>query len=135
MREFWTNMVNTTYISKDDMINKLQQIKGKTKLKLLKKLSNYYDNMKIRFDEDPFPRNAQGISKKYHEVLLLKNFLQTKPEVKNLKNNYYDLYNTVIRIRDEDLYIDNQYEDDNKFNDFITRNHYIGIKLRKTILR
>ena len=82
MRDFWMNMVNTTYISKDDMINKLQQIKGKTKLKLFKKLSNYYDDMNIRFDEDPFPRNAQPISKIYHEVLLIMKFLQTKHKLR-----------------------------------------------------
>ena len=35
--------------------------------------------MIIRFDEDPFAKNAQGISEVYHEVLLLKKFLQTKP--------------------------------------------------------
>ena len=34
--------------------------------------------------EDPFSRNAQGISKVYHEVFLLMKFLQTKPQVKNM---------------------------------------------------
>ena len=29
------NMVNTTYRSTEDMINKLQQLKGKTKLQFL----------------------------------------------------------------------------------------------------
>ena len=53
------------------MINKLQQLKGKTKLKFYKNISSYYDNMNIRFDEDPFAKNAQGISKIYHEVLKL----------------------------------------------------------------
>ena len=47
--------------------------------------------MKIRMDEDTFARNAQGISKFYHEVLLLMKFLPTKPEVKNMNINYYDL--------------------------------------------
>ena len=32
-------------------------------------MSNYYDNMNIRFDEDPFAKNVQGISKIYREVL------------------------------------------------------------------
>ena len=31
-------MVNTTYNSTEDMINKLQQLKGKTKLKFYKKI-------------------------------------------------------------------------------------------------
>ena len=37
IREIWMNMVNTKYNSKEDMINKLQQLKGKTKLKFYKK--------------------------------------------------------------------------------------------------
>ena len=47
--------------------------------------------MIIRFDEDPFTKNAQGINQIYNEVLLLMKFLQTKPEVKTMNNNYYDL--------------------------------------------
>ena len=47
--------------------------------------------MKIRFDEDTFAKNAQGISKICHEVLLLIKLLQTKPQVKNVNINYYDL--------------------------------------------
>ena len=35
-------------------------------------------------DEDHFAKNAQGISKIYHELLLLLKFLQTKPQVKNM---------------------------------------------------
>ena len=31
------NMVNTTYSSTDDMIDKIQKLKGKTKLKFYKK--------------------------------------------------------------------------------------------------
>ena len=54
-------MANATYNSTDDMINKLQQLKGKTKLKFFKNISKYYDNMNNRFDEDPFAKNAQGI--------------------------------------------------------------------------
>ena len=82
--------------------------------------------------EDPFARNAQGISKIYHEVLLLLKIVQTKPQVRNMNINYYDLYYTVIKVRDENKDIDNQYENDDNyyinFNDFITPNHYIGIK-------
>ena len=51
--------------------------------------------------EDAFAKNTQGISKIYHEVLLLMKFLQTKPLVKNMKFNYYDLYYTVIKNRDD----------------------------------
>ena len=71
---------NTT----EDMIDKLQSLKGKTTMKFYKNISNQYDNMNIRMDEDPFAKNAQGISKIYFEVLMLLNFLQTRPSVKNM---------------------------------------------------
>ena len=81
-------MVDTTYNKTEDMINKLQSLRGKTKLKFYKKISNSYIEMKnksFQTEEDPFAKNAQGISKIYHEVLLLMKFLQTKPQVKNMK--------------------------------------------------
>ena len=129
------NMVNTTYNSTDDMIIKLQELKGKTKLKFYKNISKFYNEMKkknFQSQEDPFSKNAQGISKIYPEVLFLMKFLQTKRQVENTNFKYYDLYYTVIRIRDENKDIDNQYEnDDNHYidiNDFITPNHYIVVK-------
>ena len=89
--------------------------------------------------QDPFSKNAQGISKIYHEVLLLMKILQTKTQIKDTNINNYDLYYTVIKSRDENKDIDNQYENDaNEYiniNDFITPNHYIGIKPRETLLR
>ena len=36
------NMINITYNSTEDMINKLQRLKGKTKLKFYKNISKYY---------------------------------------------------------------------------------------------
>ena len=143
IREIFINMVNTTYSSREDMIDKLQELKGKTKLKFYKNISKYYTETKNKNfqtqDQDPFAKNAQGISKIYHEVLLLMKFLQTKPQVKNMNINYFDLYYTVIKTRDENKDIDNQYETDENdyinFNDFITPNHYIGIKPRETILK
>ena len=39
-------MINTTYISKEDMIDKLQQLKGKTKIKFYKNINNYCTEMK-----------------------------------------------------------------------------------------
>ena len=136
-------MVNTFYNSTEDMINKLQQLKGKTKLKFYKNISNCYVEMKNRNfqtqDQDPFSKKAQGISKIYHEVLLLMKFLHTKPQVKNMNINYFDLYNTVIKVRDENKDIDNQYDNNENdyidINDFITPNHYIGIKQNNEILR
>ena len=111
------------------MIDKLQQLKGKTKLKFYKSISDYYDKMNSRFDEDTFVENAQGISKIYREVLLLVKFLLTKPQVKNMKINYYDIYYTVIKKRDDKESEDNKYE--NNFislKDGIIPNHYVGIK-------
>ena len=142
IREIYINMVNTTYNSTEDMINKLQSLKGKTKLKFYKNISNYYTEMKnknFQTQEDPFAKNAQGISKIYHEKLLLMKFLQTKPKVKNMNINYYDLYYTVIKTRDGNKDIDNQYENDDNdyinFNDIIIPNHYIGRKNDNEILR
>ena len=44
--DIWMNMVNTDYILTEDLINKLQSLKGKTKLKFYKNKSNYYKEMK-----------------------------------------------------------------------------------------
>ena len=118
------------------MINKYQQLKGKTKLKFYKNISNYYNEMKIKnfqTEQDPFSKNAQGFSKIYHEVLLIMKLLHTKPQIKNMNNKYFDLYYTVNKTRDENKDIDNN--DYFNFNDFFTPNHYIGIKPRETILR
>ena len=129
------NMVNTNYNSTEEMISNLQQLKDKTKLKCYKNIINYYKEMKnINFqsEQDPFTRNAQGISNIYHEVLLLMKFLQTKPQIKNMNFNFYDLYITVIKVRDENKDIDNQYENDDNdyinFIDFINPNLFIGIR-------
>ena len=126
-------MVNTNYNTTDEMINDLQSLKGKSKLKFYKNTSNYYREMKNKnfqtYDRDPFSRYAQGISKIYHEFLLLMKFLQTKPDNKNMNIKYYDLYYTVIKTRDENRNKDNDCEnDENDFidiNDHITPNHYI----------
>ena len=68
------NMVDTTNISSKDMINKLQELKGKAKLKFYRKTRKFDDNMNIKMDEDPFAKNAQIISKIYIELLLLMKF-------------------------------------------------------------
>ena len=78
--------------------------------------------MNIRFYENPFAKNAQGISKIYHEVLLLIKFLQTLRQVKNLNIKYYDLYYTVIKTRDGKNIIDTEYE-----NNFINFNDIVPI--------
>ena len=98
-------------------------------------------NKNFQTQQDPFSKNAQGKSKIYHEVLLMKRlmkFLQTEPQAKNMNINYLDLYFTVIKVRDENKDIDYQYENDE--NDYINLNdivpnHHIGIKPREAILR
>ena len=96
-------------------------------------------NKNFQTQEDLFSKNAQGIRKIYHEVLLLVKFLQTKPQVKNMNINYYDLYYTVIETRDEYKHIDNQYENDENdyisLNDVIIPNLYIGRKNDNVMLK
>ena len=141
IREIWMNMVNTTYNSTEDITKKLQNLKGKTKLKFYKNISNYYEEMNIiwqndtfQFEGDPFSKNVESIGKIYHEVLLLMEILQTKPQVENMNINYYDLFYTVIKNRDENEVVNDKYEDNENdyinFNDYITPNHYI---VRKNI--
>ena len=59
-------MVKFIYNSTQDMIGKLQSLKGKTKLKIYQNLSIYYDEKYIRrqsgtfhFQEDPFSKNVE----------------------------------------------------------------------------
>ena len=55
----------------------------------------------FQFEEDHFSKNAKSVNKIYHEVLLLRKFLQTKPQFNTMKINYYDLYYAVIKSRDD----------------------------------
>ena len=110
MREIYYS--ETTYNSTDDSIKKLQQLRGETKKRFYKNGSNYYDEMNIksfRFEEDPFAKDAQGISKIYHEVLMLMKFLQTKPQVKKMNNYYHDLFHTVNKNTDDKEIVKDKY--------------------------
>ena len=78
-------MVDTNYNTTEDMIDKLQEFRGKTKINFFKNISNYYTetkNKNFQSQQGPSAKIAQGIGKIYHEVFLLMKFLQTKPEVK-----------------------------------------------------
>ena len=55
-------------------------------------------------------------------------FLQTKPQVKNVKIKYYGLYYTVIKKTKEEQNVDNQQENDFININDIVPNHYIGTK-------
>ena len=142
IRDIWMKMVFFNYNSTEDLIKKFQQFEGKTKIKFYRNKSNCYDKMNIRFDEDLFAKNVQGISKIYHEVLLLIKLLQTKPQVKNMKPNYYDLFYTVFKNRkkiieeEQKEFVDNQYEIDFiSLNDVIIPNHHIGRKSDNELLK
>ena len=52
-------LVNTKYNSTEDLIDKLQSLKGKTKLKFYKNKKKHYDNMIIRMDEDTFVKSSR----------------------------------------------------------------------------
>ena len=68
----------------------------------------------------------------YNEVLILRKFLQTKPQVKNMNKNYYDLYNTVIKNRDEKEIVDDQYENnENEKKNILMICSYLIITLEK----
>ena len=60
-------------------------------------------------------------------------FLHTKPQVKSMNISYYDLYYTVIKKRDDNEIVNDEFENNDNdyisFNDFITPNHYIGNKI------
>ena len=73
IRDIWMNMVNITYNSTEELNNKLQSLRGKTKLKFYKNISNYYKEMKnknFQSQQDIFARKTQGISKIYHQVVV-----------------------------------------------------------------
>ena len=126
IRDIYISIAN---FSEDNVIDKLQELKGRIKLKFYKNISDYYKEMKNKNFQsnniDLFSKNTQGISKIYHEVLLLMEFLQTKRDIKNMNINYTDLYYTVIKTRDENKNIDKQYEDD--YHDYIDINDFFRI--------
>ena len=67
-------------------------------------------------------------------------FLQKKPQVTNMNmnNNYFILYYTVIKVRNQNRDIDNRYEiDDNDYINFhvIIPYHHTGNKAHETLLR
>ena len=108
-------MVKNTYNSTEEMTDKSQELKGETKLKIYQSIGNCYDRMNkyFRFEEAPSAKNAQDI-KFYHEVLLIMKFVQTKPQVKNMNNKYYDLFYTVIEKGDDKVIVNDKYNKNEK---------------------
>ena len=81
MREIFYSIVYTNYNTTQDMINELQIAKGESKLNFHQNISNYYDEMNYRrqsvyvqSEKNPFSKNAESISKIYHEVIILMKF-------------------------------------------------------------
>ena len=62
-------------------------------------------NGNFQFQEDPSGKNDKSIRKYYHEVLLLKKLLQTKPQVKTMIIIYYDLYYTANKNGDDNEFV------------------------------
>ena len=95
-------------------------------------------NKTFIFEEHPFVKKSQGISKTNHEVLLLMNFLQTKPRIKNINIKYYDLFYTAIKTRDEKEIVNIEKEDNEidyiNYEDFISPYQFIGTKNINEIL-
>ena len=84
------------------MIDKLQLLKGKTKLKFRQNYSNIYSEMqwkrsnnKFQF-EDRFAKNKKSIMLIMLEALMLIKFFQTKPYLKNENIDYFDMYYVII---------------------------------------
>ena len=50
----------------------------------------------FQFEENFSSKGAQGIAFIMHKTLLLRKFLQTKPQVECMNINYFDLYYTII---------------------------------------
>ena len=87
------------------MNNKLQDLRGKIKVKFYQIVSNYYDETNIgrqkttfQFEEDPYSKNAEFISKINYEVLLLMIFYRLNLTLKKriISIMYYIL--PLIRI-------------------------------------
>ena len=74
-------MANTTFNSTQDMIIKIQSLKGKTKLNFYQNINFHYDEMSIikqngtfQFEENPFSKDVQGIGKTYQEFFVIEIF-------------------------------------------------------------
>ena len=63
--------------------------------------SSTYPTSSAHSSTTVFSRGSQCVAKIMHEVLLFVKFLQTKPQVKSMNINCYDLYYTVIKNRDK----------------------------------
>ena len=72
---------NTKYKITHELISKLQNLKGKSKMKAYKNINKYYDEMNyswqkgyFQFEETTFSKGAHGIAKNMHEASLILKF-------------------------------------------------------------
>ena len=130
MRETYYNKINTKCNTTQDIIDKFRRLHCKTKKIIYQNIRTYYDEKKYRrqrgtfqFEADTFSKNAEGISKIYHEVLLLMKFLQNKPLIRSLNIKNYDLFYTVIKNRDDKETVNDEFE--NIENVYINFDYFI----------
>ena len=139
-------MANSRYETTQDVIDKVQSVKGK-KIKIYQTINIYYDEMTCRiqsgtfqFEEYPFADKTERISENFPELLFLLEFLQTKPQVKSMSIKIYDFYYTVIENRNEKKFANDElYENDKcdniNYDKSVKPKYNIGFKHRETILR
>ena len=92
IKEIYYSMKNKKYSTIEDMIVKVQILKGETKLNFHQVFSSYYDEMnylrqsgKFHFEDDPNSKSVESIAMIMQEALLIMKFIPTN-----------DLYYTII---------------------------------------
>ena len=102
-----TKAINYSFMSRKyrktkNTIDKINKLKGETKLKFERNFSIYCDEMnyhrqkrKFSFEEDLFSNIAHSNTRIMHEVLLMMNFLHTKPQIKDKNKIYNDLFYAI----------------------------------------
>ena len=90
----------------------------------------------FQFEGDPLSENPESEINNYDRILFLIKNLQTKPQLKIMNSNYYDLYYTVIKNRDEkEVVVDDDENNDYLHDKFVMPNYDLGDKPHETKLR
>ena len=83
-------MVIKTYNPPQDKIDKIQILKGKSKINMSQKKSNNYNEMNYRrqsntfqVEQDQFAEKFEGIGEIYHDILFLMKVQPTEPQAKS----------------------------------------------------
>ena len=103
------SIVDINQKTKEDKIDSMQKIEGKTKLNFYQNIKNQYvEKIQRRqkgfyqFEEDPFSRNGQTIGKTFQVISIFMKILQIRPRDLSMNLNFYDLCFTVIENLTED---------------------------------